>query len=290
MRRCVWICALSIVLFSGTHSQAGSEGPTLLVIPSRYTIVQFAFDVDRLRSVYILAYRNEGDSVRSFLWDKSNQEWLDVDPDAEGSLFSVAPSRAILLGRVDEGAIALSELVADGAVTSRVPSLDLKDVANGLHEHMKFRGTEWRWLASRYKLELKDRNADRRRWGRYGPPGGGRMPPSNRSKTVPIPPRSRTQASGSTTAERASAVVPTPANRRQTLVITLPKLEEKGVPMDAPKVDAPVVDVPEQPVAPPEVVEPRAVVEDSILDESAMEGQEPMTPPAIEADLSPEDK
>ena len=277
IRRCVWIYALLIMLFSGMNSQAGSKGPTLLVIPARYTLVQFAFDIARLRSVYLLSYRNDGDSYSTFILDKSSQDWLDADPASGGSLFAVVPAHTIIIGSVDERALSLADFTGDGSVTSRIPSLDLKDVVNGLNEHFHFRGTEWRWLAARYQLELNDRNAERRRWGRYGRPGGGRMPPVKKAA-----PRAASQMERTALPHDRPEVVRRTFERRKTLVISLPSVaEEKGVPM-TPEVDPAPVAEDETPAVPD--------VDDSIFDESAIENPEPFSPSAAEADMAAEDK
>ncbi len=299
MRRCGLICALSMILLCSANSHAAGRGPTLLVIPARYTVVQFSFDIARMRSVYLLSYRSEGDAINTFLWDKRADDWVAVDSTSGDSLFASPPARTIVVGRVDEGAIGLSNITGDAGVTSRIPSLDLKDVVNGLHAELKFRGTEWRWLASRYGFELKDRNAERRRWGRYGRPGKARMPTSERLKPAPVVPEHAYRVPVIKTPPPEPEVIKQP--KRKTLVITLPKdFDEKGLSSE-PESEAPppvkglVVDPPEpepmpEPEPPAPEPEPDVEVEDAILDESAIEGDAAFDAPAMEGDLAPEDK
>jgi hypothetical protein len=59
------------------------------------------------------------------------------------------------------------------------------ELVNGLDDIFKFSAGEWRYLAREYKLTLKDLNAERRRYGRYGRPGARLSRPARQSGDVP---------------------------------------------------------------------------------------------------------
>jgi hypothetical protein len=52
---------------------------------------------------------------------------------------------------------------------TRIDTLNLVTIVNTLDKSMKFTPREWKVLAKRHRLEIKDMNYERRRWGRYGP-------------------------------------------------------------------------------------------------------------------------
>jgi hypothetical protein len=69
----------------------------------------------------------------------------------------------------------------------RIASLTPVDLLNELNRDLAFTPMEWRWLAKRYGLTLTDLNAERRRYGKYGPPGSKPVKPQP-SAGVEMPP------------------------------------------------------------------------------------------------------
>jgi len=161
---------------------AAERPPPLLVVPARQTVVQFSFDVARLRSVYLVAYDLKPRTSETVLhvWNGRSQEWAPVQMQdvASGSVFGVLPDLAILVGRDEDVPAELASAVAACcADVRRIPKLSPMDLANGMNESMEFTAHEWRWLKDRYGLTLKDLNEERRRYGRYGKPGEPRKTP-----------------------------------------------------------------------------------------------------------------
>jgi len=154
---------------------------TLLVVPARYTVLQFSFDMARMRPVYLVAYDTEGKAgdLVLYVWDSQAGEWLrtSLDEYRSGAIFMSKPKRVIVVGPDRDLPTGLTDASAWGGEVDRIPSMKIVDMVNGMNAAFNFSNHEWRRLAKRYKLTLNDRNAERRRYGRYGPPGGKKTEP-----------------------------------------------------------------------------------------------------------------
>jgi hypothetical protein len=169
------LCLLFLIVAGmGFRAQAAGAKAALIVMPVRYTVVQFAFDVARIRSVDLLAY-DKGTGEEPLLlhrWDAQAKAWKPADIAAyqAGSLFAPKPSRVFLMGNDDDLPAELASASWCRDVT-RIPSLKVVDMANTMSPKLKFSEREWNSLAKRHNLKLTDDNAELRRYGRYGKPG-----------------------------------------------------------------------------------------------------------------------
>lgn len=188
------LCALAL-WNCGASRAAGAEKQVLMVIPARYTIVQFAFDVARLRSVSLVAYEAGTDSSSPVMhvWDQDIKEWVrtSVGEYSSGALFRATPDVTVLVGTAGIMPGIILETSRSASVRE-VPDLNIAQLVNTLNTEVSFTPAEWRYLAGRYGLQLKDENAQRRRWGRYGPPGTKARKPAPRrapqEASVKLPP------------------------------------------------------------------------------------------------------
>lgn len=167
--------ALLLVAGLGHTVQAGRRDRSVIVIPVRYTVVQFAFNIARMRPVNLLSYDRgaEDEPLLLYMWDTATTNWKPVEPAAylDGTLFAAAPKRVFL---IDEGGDLPDELAPAPAWTKEIvpiSSLKVIDMANTMDRHLKFSAREWKRLAQRHNLELVDDNYEERRYGRYGKPG-----------------------------------------------------------------------------------------------------------------------
>ena len=182
MKEARYLClALLIMVGMGTTSQAAiGRKTTLIVMPVRYTVVQFAFDVARIRPVELVAYdKGTGDEpLLLHVWDTTANNWKPADVAAlqDGSLLNSRPKRAYLVGSDADLPSELADVSAWCKDVTRVPSLRVIDMANKMNPKLKFSGREWRKLAKRHNLKLTDDNAEARRYGRYGKPGAVKAP------------------------------------------------------------------------------------------------------------------
>ena len=231
------VAGFAMVALVGSTVAARAAGSTLLVIPSRFTVVQFSFDVARVRSLYLVAYDRNAvvPGTQLYAWSVEKSDWIKIDPAAlsSGELFSEKPSRVVVVG--DDATLppeVLSAAAGAGRV-QRVTSLQLVDLANTLNADMNFTAEDWRWLAKRYGFTLEDKNVERRRYGRYGPPGGKASRPVEGSDSA-----AETLAPMSLESAPAEAPLPAygkelaPATKPQTMVIPAPAAAavEKSVP------------------------------------------------------------
>jgi hypothetical protein len=191
--------------------RARAEGTTLIVIPARYTVVQFAFDIARIRSVYLVAYDQQAGTSQPelYAWNVASAKWESIQSDElrDQMLFRVAPSQAIVVVPPEGIPGSVADAIRTYDNPAAIDSLNLTDIVNGLNQRMRFSSSEWRWLSRRYGFKLEDRNAERRRWGRYGPPGQEPVRPPRETPT------DRDAGMGGPNAESL------PAPARQTLVI-----------------------------------------------------------------------
>jgi hypothetical protein len=187
---CRALSVLSVLMTILPFAQGASDAPaTLLVVPSRYTIVQLAFDIAKVRPVTLVAYEVEPRQKTVVLhrWDVPAVDWVRVSLEdyASGMAYRPIPARAVLVGSDKNLPEALASLPS-GMDVQRIPTLKFAPMVNAMNETFAFTPSEWRWLARRHNLELKDTNAQRRRWGKYGPPDGS-LPPTDASM-ITLPP------------------------------------------------------------------------------------------------------
>jgi hypothetical protein len=183
------IVALTAVLAlaSCPVSRAAEEAsPSLVVVvPGRYAFVKLAQDLAALRPVTVVSYSTTNNNA-IFLWDRDAAKWspLDTEDFASGKGFYTS-SHLIAMG-TDEATVKLfaSSARAWAVKVESFPKLDIAKTLNAASDVLHFSEGEWKWLSERYGLSLKDGNAERRKYGKYGPPGQKRTPPA---KAPPAP-------------------------------------------------------------------------------------------------------
>jgi hypothetical protein len=190
MRVCVGALVLTLGL-CGRPVAAGEAGRLLLVNPPRQTVVQVAFGVSQLRPVYLVAYdtRLAGGGCVLHFWDEVSREWIRMSAEEfrTGALLNGDVARVVIVGADKDVPAEVAAAAAGLGTAQRVPSLLVRDLVNALNESLKFAPSEWRWLAKEYGLQIKDLNEDRRRYGRYGPPGARPGPqPAPEAPLVPV--------------------------------------------------------------------------------------------------------
>lgn len=171
------ICA-ALVFLGVFPAEAANvvDGPTCIVIPTRDTLVQFSFDILRLRrNIYLVAQDKEigGDATVLHVWDDSTQDWIriGVEEYIAGTVFTQIPKKLIVVGGEKDVPVELASAPAWAGEAYQIESLDLVTILNKMQIIFRFNEREWKWLANRYDITFEDLNADRRRYGRYGKPG-----------------------------------------------------------------------------------------------------------------------
>jgi hypothetical protein len=195
------LCCLSVA--AGTASVHAAEPTvTALIIPARYTIVQLAFDIAHMDdTVTLVSYEQANDIAQPALhiWDAQAGDWLRIAVDElqSGQVFRTLPKHALVIGNeLDQMTILEDAVGAWCPDVLRIESMNIAEIVNQADSRLDFTPYEWKWLAMRYQLQIEDLNADRRRYGRYGKPGGAKndesrpsQPPSDQADlrtTVPV--------------------------------------------------------------------------------------------------------
>lgn len=255
MMRVTWLAVLfAVVLSADAQSARRTVDPVLLVIPSRYTVVEFALDITRMRSIYLVAYdKNENGDLVLYIWDEASSGWANIDFEdfRSGAVLSRSPAATFLVSQEGQAPAGITSGYEN---VRNVQSLNIKDIVNALHTELRFEPSEWKRLARRYGLKLEDRNAGRRRHGRYGPPGGKRQD-SRQGQGVPMPeaedlpePEPVDVSSESSTVEAEPAVEEQPIDREK--IATGVPAREKGVPLPEVEVSESIEDQREEAIAP----------------------------------------
>jgi len=184
------LVAMTAICGSSVYAARSCSGD-VLVVPSRFTIIQLAFDVVALRDVTLIAYKSSGvdEEPVLYIWDKNLSAWKDITIDeyAIGSFSATTPSEIILIGSDNDLPASLISGASQAKKVTRIDSLNVAPVINALNKDMKFTTKEWELLAERHGLKITDRNEERRRWGRYGPPGQDKKVAVDADK--PLPPK-----------------------------------------------------------------------------------------------------
>ena len=273
-------------LFTTTAAAARRNNADVLVVPSRYTIVQFAFDIVAMREVALVAYDNNSGSEEPLLhaWDADNGSWKRITADeyAVGAFSSREPEEMILIGSDEILPAAVIAGASQAKNVTRIDTLSLMTVVNTLNKRMKFSSREWSLLAERHGLKIKDLNYERRRWGRYGPPGTKPKKPARAAKKSAEEAIAELDAlEAAAEAEETAPAVDTPDE--------LEPVEEKGVPEvdpieeTAPEMPEAKATIEPAPEATADVVEPKVPA-------AAMEAEEGVIDAPMEAEASPADK
>jgi len=161
---------------SSAMAQEQAPRPTVVVIPPRYTIVKLGMDMVALRPVLLVSCQGSDSDPVMHVWNDDPGEWirLSVGTFRSGEMFRVPPREIVLVGSAQDLPAAVVDAAQELAAVKRVETLNLVSVINTLNESLEFDRKEWRWLSERYNLKLRDLNAERRRYGKYGPRGGSR--------------------------------------------------------------------------------------------------------------------
>ncbi|MBP7829625.1 MAG: hypothetical protein KA248_06880 [Kiritimatiellae bacterium] len=147
---------------------------TLLVVPARYNVLQVAFDAASLAPVVLVSYQGDATTENPLLHAWNGSEWVYVSTDdfRDAQFLQVSPSQAILVG--DEKLLPPVLVTSVGAwcpKTLTVPATDPAGLVNALGAHLDFSSRDWKWMASRYNMNLQDLNRERRQESWYDQKG-----------------------------------------------------------------------------------------------------------------------
>ncbi len=179
-----------MVLLSAAAVRAQAAERVVLAVPARHLLVNFAFALADLapRDLDLVCYGARpvaGAPVELNFFDRVEWRWVAMDVAAwqRGDGLRSGAARLIL---VENGS--QSDALKETGWARSIQTVDgrqLSDVANAAGKVLRFSPEQWRALADTYGFKLDDRNANVRRYGRYGPPGR-RLTPSQPVPVAPV--------------------------------------------------------------------------------------------------------
>jgi len=182
---------IAAVLFIPAENNATAAGrvkgsDTFLIVPARPTILQLAFDLERMRDVTLVAFRTPSTPTRGkaaaqksaavptetliHVWNGQEWQYVTFDDFCMASFAGTPPKRAILIG--DDQTVPKS--ILQGMVwpckVERLTTMNTADLVNGLDKYFEFSSREWKRIADKYNLHLEDVNAPLREFNPYNTP------------------------------------------------------------------------------------------------------------------------
>jgi hypothetical protein len=226
---------------------AGTATPdSILVMPARKRVVQLAFQMARCKNIGLVTYNTSPTLSEPLIHVWNGQEWIQITLQdyTMGSFMSGDPKHVFLLGDSTTIPLRMMDNVSWYKDLHRLTTLDTTTLINEIGTALKFSSHQWKFLANENGLKIEDRNAERRRFGRWGSPGKEVDLKPTRIESIQMPPAPIIEP----IVEKPAPVVAAPAVVKPTVVEVKPVVETK-TPVAPEKVI-----VPEKPV----VTEPSA--------------------------------
>ncbi len=162
MKKAIWMLAVAAVVVGGAAATpaAAQEDAVLLVAPSRFEVMQVAFDVARRYPTVLVSYQGAPDAPTLHVWN--GYEWmaLALADYQSGAFLQSYPGRTIFLGGDDLLPASLREINVWCQRTTQVPMLERTALVNAIGSYLPFTPADWRWFAGRYNLTLTNLKAE----------------------------------------------------------------------------------------------------------------------------------
>jgi hypothetical protein len=170
---CLGLCiGMELAGSSALARPKHTQETTLVIVPARPRMVQLAMDLADMRPVVVLSCRGDARAADPLLFVWTNGAWQYVSPDdfRERRFVSEWPRQIVMIGDNHALPALLENEAAWGADVTRLKTLSVADLINGMDPVFHFTDREWKWLARRYGLNLTDINAPRREFNPYDIP------------------------------------------------------------------------------------------------------------------------
>jgi hypothetical protein len=163
----------------------------VLMVPERFRLIQFGADISALCEVPLITYDSgalsEDGGLRLFSWSPSQKIWRPLDEASFSANVGEGRLGTVLLVGLDADIPKVLTSALTGTPVARIETLELAQVANALNTHLKFTSKQWKGLAAKHGLQLEDRNATKRKQGRYGRSNDAVNPVENsQSMLIPV--------------------------------------------------------------------------------------------------------
>ena len=169
MKKAIWILAVAAVVLGGAAAMpaAAQEDAVLLVAPSRFEVMQVAFDVARRYPTVLVSYQGAPETPTLHVWN--GYEWmpLALADYQSGAFLQSYPGRTIFLGGDDLLPAGLRGIDSWCARTTQIPMLERTALVNAIGSYLPFTPADWRWFAGRYNMTLTNANAEKAEAARH---------------------------------------------------------------------------------------------------------------------------
>ena len=162
MKKILWVCAAFVMVLGGpaVSSAVAQEDAVLLVTPSRFSVMQVAFDVARRYPTVLVSYQGTENEPILHVWN--GYEWMPLSQGdyQSGAFLQSYPARAIFLGDDSLLPASLRSINTWCDKSTQVPVLDTHALVNAIGSYLPFTPADWRWFAGRYNLTLTNLKAE----------------------------------------------------------------------------------------------------------------------------------
>ncbi|MEI8122832.1 MAG: hypothetical protein WCI20_12345 [bacterium] len=167
------LVALAVMVASDCVLAATATPESIIVMPARKRIVHLAFQIARLKDVGLVTYNNSPTLAAPLIHIWSGQEWVQITPEdfQQGAFMSGDPRHVFILGDDNALPAQLASVPNWAKNAETIKTLDTASLVNQFGKTLNFSSSQWRWIAEVNGLSIKDQNAERRRYGRWGAPG-----------------------------------------------------------------------------------------------------------------------
>ena len=244
-----WLIAL---LMLNTFVVAAAEH-LVLAVPARHDLINLGFDLVGMfpHALTLVCHSESPAGTRLEQFNTAAGRWVEMPGNAWSSM---GCDKLVVVGS-DERATQLMKAAGAARQATLPNGFRLHEVANAVTSTLKPSSGQWRRLADSHGFTLAEVNAEQRRYGRYGPPGGCR-------NARPLP---------------AAAATPPPRPMAQRTTMTLEPHAGTSIGCTFLESEA---------VAAPVATESVLVVAAPV----AVAVEEPIVPAEVEAEFRPEDK
>ncbi|NLG33877.1 MAG: hypothetical protein GX548_00835 [Lentisphaerae bacterium] len=162
MKKMVWMWAVmaAVLAGSGAAPAMAQQDAVLLVVPSRYSVMQVAFDVARRYPTVLVSYQGTMEEPVLHVWN--GYEWmpLSLADYQSGAFLQAYPGRTVFLGDDTLLPASLRSINAWCEKVVQLPDLQTPQLVNGIGQTLPFTPSDWRWFAGRYNLTLTNLRAE----------------------------------------------------------------------------------------------------------------------------------
>ncbi len=162
MKRLFWIWMAGVIAATSpiVTNASAQQDAVLMLVPSRYSVMQVAFDVARRYPTVLVSYQGAQDEPVLHVWN--GYEWMPLSlvDYQSGAFLQSYPGRAIFLG---DDALLPARLRMISSWCSQVvqmPDLETAALVNSIGRYLPFTPADWRWFAGRYNLTLTNLRAE----------------------------------------------------------------------------------------------------------------------------------